>query len=1312
MPYAPGIQRKGDRGRPTEALAPGQSVSYFLQRHRTRRNPTRPHLDLRLGTPDTGLFSWAVPAGALPSGKEKRLAPQTEVHDYGYGPFEGRLGNGYGAGEVRLQDRGDAVIHKVTPHSITFTLAHTRAPMRYSLVRMDTEKGNEWLLMAKNPKGAPEIGDKPVVRVIDAADMDEAISKAKAVQEKIDGAHTIFDIGEKGDIEAYSIRRRSTGDPIVHTERLGLSGVVAPDLAKTRFRGETFGVDPATGAAKPFKDLSGILNATLSRSKQLQAERNMALKIAPFKVTQFKGEDVSGLGPDEQRALLEQIAAALPADKVQLPRRATTPEDKRRLAEEIRSGRNPTTREGLILDVENGQAKIKFRPETTGYLRGTFPGAGRRAATAGGLLASLEPAGEPNIRLGTGFTDAELADIIKNLPSGNMGKPIRINYQEKFPSGKLRAPSFGGFETDKSAQLLEKIIDRVGTVSVPTAGAYRPGYATNALVNAHGGLPWPVRKLTQGHVDQARAGYETLNPNARRLFDTTMSNAAMRYNDRPVPLRAFMGEVEGALPPVFQHPAVERAGGPEGTNAVAMARVVNGLMGPQSRPQPPRPPQQLAWNKGGAEKRAVIRREGGKWVLRTKDGSRVLGTHASKQDAYRQEYAIQMNKGAVLLTKRDLAEAAKAVDTKPTAAQIEAGNYAKGHVKIQGLDITIENPKGSVRSGVGYGGKKWSNTMRAHYGYIKRTEAADGEHVDVFVGPHPNWRTVFVVNQNRPNGDFDEVKVMLGYRSADDAKAGYLENYDKGWRGFGGIVSMSIDKFKEWLASGDSDGRAEKAAALIKEVPMQVISSTLDRPKAEFVAEIADTAPARRKGLSKRAGLPDGRGMFFDIPGPFWMKDVDFPLDLVHLTKSGEITDIQTMLPELVPDFMKRHYGTPNPEAAYAVELPGGWCSAHGVRPGDRLAVGMPKIAEDAGRFSGVDAAAAAAAGALPATSLLQYHATTRPAIERALRQAKVFTYAELERKLRLGDVGVAGMGKTDYPFLVRGSEVAGGNPLAHGFIVGRKGRIYHGGSNYIPLHAIKGVRNADIGRLQAAVTTRGMHGAIASRWALLDAWRAAKAADPKAKLKAFANTWQARQRYYNGALDRVADVLASPKYRRGAGARRVFTDYIHRSLRTADQPGRVTMVLRPTPPLSAAQKAYVHRQLTADAPAYYSTGNAIRAALKKVFLPTLPSSPLPTAQQCLLSNAAGHQCGSLPAKILRGLGLTGRRAGKLPVELLDNPNLKVIGMAGRGSRARALAHLARVARWRTAAGLAAAGLAATGAGVASREIRRAGNAG
>jgi hypothetical protein len=87
---------------------------------------------------------------------------------------------------------------------------------------------------------------------------------------------------------------------------------------------------------------------------------------------------------------------------------------------------------------------------------------------------------------------------------------------------------------------------------------------------------------------------------------------------------------------------------------------------------------------------------------------------------------------------------------EPTEGQKEAGNYAKGHVKVQGLDISIENPAGSVRSGVGPDGTPWDVVMHDHYGYIRGTVGRDKDHIDAFVGPNPESTRAFVVDQVDP----------------------------------------------------------------------------------------------------------------------------------------------------------------------------------------------------------------------------------------------------------------------------------------------------------------------------------------------------------------------------------------------------------------------------------------------------------------------------------------------------------------------------------------------------------------------------------
>lgn len=141
------------------------------------------------------------------------------------------------------------------------------------------------------------------------------------------------------------------------------------------------------------------------------------------------------------------------------------------------------------------------------------------------------------------------------------------------------------------------------------------------------------------------------------------------------------------------------------------------------------------------------------------------------------------------------------VNTNPSEAQKEAGNYKKGHVKINGFDVTIEQPAGSVRSGKDANGKEWSVTMNNTYGYIRGTESVDGDHIDVFLGPDMNSDMVYVVDQVNTDGSFDEHKVMMGFSSLEDARSAYLSNYEEGWQGLGNITGVALDEFKKWIDS-------------------------------------------------------------------------------------------------------------------------------------------------------------------------------------------------------------------------------------------------------------------------------------------------------------------------------------------------------------------------------------------------------------------------------------------------------------------------------------------------------------------------------
>ena len=87
--------------------------------------------------------------------------------------------------------------------------------------------------------------------------------------------------------------------------------------------------------------------------------------------------------------------------------------------------------------------------------------------------------------------------------------------------------------------------------------------------------------------------------------------------------------------------------------------------------------------------------------------------------------------------QRSVATGAPNATENPTEGQKRVGNYQKVHLNIDGFRISIENPKGSVRSGTSTDGTKWSNTMACDYGDIRGTESVDGDPVDIYLSDHP-----------------------------------------------------------------------------------------------------------------------------------------------------------------------------------------------------------------------------------------------------------------------------------------------------------------------------------------------------------------------------------------------------------------------------------------------------------------------------------------------------------------------------------------------------------------------------------------------
>ena len=226
-------------------------------------------------------------------------------------------------------------------------------------------------------------------------------------------------------------------------------------------------------------------------------------------------------------------------------------------------------------------------------------------------------------------------------------------------------------------------------------------------------------------------------------------------------------------------------------------------------------------------------------------------------------------------TAEDVDVAASVTEQQPTEAQKEAGNYRKGHTKVQGLDITIENAKGSTRSGTDANGSPWSVQMPATYGYIKRTEGADGDHVDVYVGENPNSDIVFIIDQiDAETGKFDEHKVMVGFPDKAAAGNAYLDAFNDGRGGerAGDITQMTMADFKTWLKDSDTKSPAGSVA-----VPRQRGKYTAKDLKVEHIHRDSHSGQHDYDTVvtDKKSGQPIAAAKYSLFENTINMNDVD-----------------------------------------------------------------------------------------------------------------------------------------------------------------------------------------------------------------------------------------------------------------------------------------------------------------------------------------------------------------------------------------------------------------------------------------------------
>lgn len=231
--------------------------------------------------------------------------------------------------------------------------------------------------------------------------------------------------------------------------------------------------------------------------------------------------------------------------------------------------------------------------------------------------------------------------------------------------------------------------------------------------------------------------------------------------------------------------------------------------------------------------------------MHDKDAQQIVEGMASSYDNRAPQDPVIVSKDGVQTADAPQRSAEpQRVSSEPTEAQKEAGNYKMEHRRIDGYNVSIENPKGSVRRGKDADGKAWETEMQNDYGYIRGTEGVDGDHIDVFLSDTPEEGDVFVVDQVNKDGSFDEHKVMYGFPSVEDAREAYLSNYEPGWTGLGAITHVSKDEFKKWIGSSK---RKTKPFADYKSVkPIEgngmIGRSLTDKEATELIERMEATA--------------------------------------------------------------------------------------------------------------------------------------------------------------------------------------------------------------------------------------------------------------------------------------------------------------------------------------------------------------------------------------------------------------------------------------------------------------------------------------
>jgi hypothetical protein len=411
-----------------ESLPLDIPLTFVEQLHDAKRAGR--HVDFRMGTPSSGMVSWALPKGLPTKPGDKRLAITQPLHSWSYNDFEGTIGKGYGSGTVKQQDKGQLVLVERRPGMFRFTRTDQRNPPVYTMVRTPNRN---WLIFIQNDGDEDSIlhYDKEHFRSVSPAAVRAMMTKGAIAAPKLDGAAALARIRRHG-VDVYSVRRDKDGRLIRYTDHIGgLRGMTNPaDLVGRVIRGEV--IAERDGKVLPPQEISGLLNSNLGKVLEKRRQgirmRMAALGLMDNGIEDYDPDKVA----DVVRRLKTPAITGVPVYR--------TPDEAEKALASMASGEHPLTGEGLVLYPTGGRPiKAKLTEEQDVVVDDIFPS--KAEGRAGGFSYRLPDGDGPVGRVGTGFDFPTLRDMMNN-PEKYRGRTARIRSQGQFPSGAYRAPSF------------------------------------------------------------------------------------------------------------------------------------------------------------------------------------------------------------------------------------------------------------------------------------------------------------------------------------------------------------------------------------------------------------------------------------------------------------------------------------------------------------------------------------------------------------------------------------------------------------------------------------------------------------------------------------------------------------------------------------------------------------------------------------------------------------------------------------------------------------------------------------------------------